>query len=183
MNKNLQDQQHTDKQGGQDIAKTVRTLAKGIYVVEAGQGENQDPMNSNTQHGRSEARREVCSNCSTNSSAKEFVFLIQEVREREKMCYENPFRGSRSVQTANVVQTGKSELKAWREETDVRAAASFPDECHCKGNSAILPDTVYRIGATGLPHVCVECETEAKLLRSQGTWLIPLQVEAEKHGK
>lgn len=82
-------------------------------------------MNSNMQHVKSEARREVCSNCNTNSSAKEFIVLIQEVREREKMCYKNPFRGSRSVQIANLVQTGKSELKAQREETDVRAAASF----------------------------------------------------------
>lgn len=49
----------------------------------------------------------------------------------------------------------------------MRAAANFRYECHGKGNSAILPDTVYQTGATGLPHVCVECETEAKELRSQ----------------
>lgn len=51
----------------------------------------------------------------------------------------------------------------------MRAAADFPDECHGKGNSAILPDTVYQTGATGLPHACVERETEGKELRSQGT--------------
>lgn len=38
-------------------------------------------MNSNTLRGKSEVRREVCSNCHTNSGAKEFIFRIQEVKE------------------------------------------------------------------------------------------------------
>lgn len=38
-------------------------------------------MNSNTLCGKSEVRREVCSNCNTNSSAKEFILHILEVKE------------------------------------------------------------------------------------------------------
>lgn len=130
-------------------------------------------MNPTLEHGKSEARREVCSNCNPPSSAKEVIFHIQEVREREKKaqsktCFENIFGGIRSVRIVNLIQTAESELWSNRSPGERREMWELLPTSEVNAISESSNPTrpsVYWMGAAGLPHVCVECETEAEELR------------------